>query len=340
MTFIYDFHRFDGEVAQQTHPLNPNWTGQRPGVGTYTEAQDLSPEMKTFYDKVLLRMAGPNLVHDQFGQKRPIPAGNGKIIEFRKFSKLPKATTPLTEGITPKGQNFAVTAITAEVQQYGAYIAMTDMLELTAFDNTMAEIAKLLGDQAGLTSDTLTRDVLVAGGNILYPGTAEKRADITANDKMSVDLIKKAVRKLMRQNAPKINGSYVAIIHPDTLYDLWNDEEWIEASKYAGSTQIFEGEVGKLYGVRFVVSTEAKIFGGTVPVYATLVLGENAFGVTSINNGGIETIAKQKGSAGTADPLNQRSTMGWKMNKAVKILADEYMVRIEHTTSFSGATAN
>lgn len=313
MNFTFDFHRFAGETPQQLNALNLNYTGQRAGIGNpqYTAGSwtnpgtDLSAEMKTFYDKVLIRMAGPQLVHDQFGQKRPIPAGNGKIIEFRKFSKLPKKTEPLVEGITPTGQNFGVTAITAEVQQYGAYIAMTDMLELTAFDNTMAEVAKLLGEQAGLTSDTLTRDVLCAGGNVLYPGTATKRSDITGveGNTMSVELIKKAVRKLMRQNAPKINGSYVAIIHPDTLYDLWNDDEWIEASKYAGSTQIFEGEVGKLYGVRFVVSTEAKIFGGSTPIYATLVLGENAFGVTSINNGGIETIAKQKGSAGTGDPL-------------------------------------
>lgn len=346
MTTIYDFHRFD--VPQQQHPLNPNWTGQKSPdypAGSWTApGSDLSAEMKTFYDKVLIRMAGPNLVHDQFGQKRPIPAGNGKIIEFRKFSKLPKALTPLTEGITPAGQNFGVTALTAEIRQYGAYIAMTDMLELTAFDNTMAEIAKMLGDQAGLTSDTITRDVLVAGGNILYPGTASSRATIAKTDVMSVKLIKKAVNKLMRQNAPKINGSYVAIIHPDTLFDLWEDPEWVDASKYAGSTQIFTGEVGKLYGVRFVISTEAKCFGtvgaSSAPVYATLVLGENAFGVTSINGGGIETIAKQKGSGGTSDPLNQRSTMGWKMNKAVKILADEYMVRIEHSTSVAGAAAN
>lgn len=157
---------------------------------------------------------------------------------------------------------------------------------------------------------------------------------------MSVNLIKQAVRLLKRQNAPKINGSYVAIVHPDTVYDLWADPEWVEASKYAGSTQIFEGEVGKLYGVRFVESTEAKIEQSTVPVYNTLVLGADAFGVTSIGGGGIETIVKQKGSAGSADPLNQRSTVGWKLNKAVAVLAPQYIVRIEHATSFGATAAN
>lgn len=275
--------------------LNVNVTGQT------GDGQNLAPEMKTFYDKVLIRSAEPYLVHDQFGQKRPIPKGSGKTIEFRQFSTLPKALTPLTEGVTPDGQKYSVTAFTATIQQYGAYIAISDMLELTAFDNQMAEITKMLGAQAGLTSDTITRDELCQSTNVIRPNDRAQRTDLVAGDILSVKDIKKAVRALKRKNIPTIGGNYVAIVHPDTVYDLWNDDEWIEASKYAGSTQIFQGEVGKLYGVRFVESTEAKIFTGGV--YATLVLGENAFGVTSINNGGIETITKQLGSGGSSDPL-------------------------------------
>lgn len=350
-----NYHLFDDPVPQQLHPLNPNWTGQKPGVGTYTANEDLSPEMKTFYDKVLIKRALPKLVHDQFGQKRPIPAHNGKTIEFRKFNKLPKALTPLTEGITPAGQNYSVTAITATIEQYGAYIALTDMLELTAYDNNMAEIAKLLGEQAGLTSDTITRDIINAGTNVSFAdhdnSGIDARSELRLDDVLTVMDIKKAERKLARQNVDKINGYYVAIIHPDSVFDIWNDDEWVEASKYAGSTQIFEGEIGRLYGVRFVQTSEAKIWKDStcpttedddiIPVYSTLVLGADAFGVTSINNGGIETIAKQKGSGGTADPLNQRSTMGWKLNKVAKILSNEKMVRIEHTSYLGlGADAN
>lgn len=340
--FIYDFHLFSGESDQQNYtPLNPNWTGQSTSTGTYTAAQDLTPEMKTFYDKVLIRLAEPALIHDQFGQKRPIPAGNGKTIEFRKFNALPKITQELVEGITPDGQNYGVTAILATVKQYGAYITTTDMLNLTAFDNNMAEIMKLLASQAGRTSDTLTRDVLAQGTNVMYAGGKSSRANLTAADKLTIADIKKAVRILKRVNAPTINGDYVAIVHPDTTYELMNDSEWIDANKYAGSGRIFEGEIGKMYGVRFVESTEAKIFvGGATPVYGTLVLGQNAFGVTSINGGGIETIVKQLGSGGTADPLNQRATAGWKLNKVAKILTEEYMVRIEHSGSFATGTAN
>jgi N4-gp56 family major capsid protein len=358
--FEYDFHLFDPDYTspqQRYTPLNPNYTGQAyhavpaEDAGTYTQLQDLSPEMKTFYDKNLIRLAEPELVHDQFGQKRPIPGGNGKTIEFRKFNALPAVPSDrvLVEGITPNGQNYGVTAITATVVQYGGYITLSDMLNLTAYDNQMQEVMKILASQAGQVSDKVTRDILVTGTNVSYAGAATGRVDdtgvvgLTASDILTIEDIKKAVRKLKRVNAKPINGSYVAIVHPDIAYDLMNDSEWIDANQYAGSTAIFNGEIGKMYGVRFVETTMAKIWvtTGGLPVYATLVLAENAFGVTSINNGGIETIVKQLGSGGTADPLNQRSTCGYKLQKVAKILEESYMVRIESAASFgSAAEAN
>ena len=126
----------------------------------HTGAAALSAEMKTFYDMTLIDEASANLVHDQFGQKRPIPAGGGKIIEFRKFSPLAKATTPITEGVTPTGKALNVSAFTAAVKQYGDFIVQSDVLELTSLDNTILEATKLLGKQAGATLDTIVRDEL------------------------------------------------------------------------------------------------------------------------------------------------------------------------------------
>lgn len=349
--FRFNFYRFDDPVETRSYqqlytPSNPNWTGQHysanPGdhEGTYTQLQDLSPEMKTFYDKNLIRLAEPKLIHDQFGQKRPIPGGNGKIIEFRKFNALPAVpdNLKLVEGITPDGQNYGVTAKTAMVEQYGGYITTTDMLNLTAYDNQMQEIMKLLAAQAGKVSDIITRDIIQQGTNVLYAGGRSGRAALTAADVLKIEDIKKAVRWLRRVDAEEINGDFVAIVHPDVVYDLMNDTEWVDANKYAGSGRIFEGEIGKMYGVRFVESSVAKIYKpSTLPIYGTLVLAANAFGVTSINGGGIETIVKQLGSGGTADPLNQRATAGWKLNKTAKILTDEYMVRIESAASFGAA---
>lgn len=314
---------------------------------------DLSPEMKTFYDKALLYAAQAQLVHHQFGQKRPIPKNGGKTIEFRKFTPLAKALTPLTEGVTPAGNQLDVTAITATVSQYGDFIALSDVLELTAIDNVVLETTKLLGDQAGLTMDTIVRDILVAGTNVMYAPkinastgaetAVTSRANLDATAVLTVDLVQQVVARLRAVNTPRINGSYVAIIHPFAEYDIMRDPEWIDPHKYKDTTNLYEGEIGMISGVRFVESTEAKIWRGTgcpsnLSVFGTLFFGENAYGVTDVEGGGLQTIVKQKGSAGTADPLDQRSSVGWKAIETAEILMQPYMIRVEHCSSRWSAT--
>ena len=303
-----------------------------------SEGNNLSAEMKTFYDMTLIDEASAELVHDQFGQKRPIPANGGKTIEFRKFSSLPKATTALQEGVTPNGNKLNVSSITATVSQYGDYIVQSDVLELTSIDNTIVEATKVLGNQAGLTLDTITRNVLQSGTNVYYcpkgDGTAvDSRSSLDNTCKLTVDVVKKVVAILRANNAPKINGDYVAIIHPYVAYDLMADPAWIEAHKYATPENIYEGEIGKIAGVRFVETSEAKVYDGGV--FGSLFIAEGAYGTTEITGGGLQTIVKQKGSAGTADPLDQRSSIGWKAMKTAEILIDPYMMRVESKSAFS-----
>ena len=306
----------------------------------------LSAEMKTFYDMTLIDEAQANLVHDQFGQKRPIPQGSGKTIEFRKFAPLAKATTPLTEGVTPDGKSLTVSTITATVNQYGDYITQSDVLELTALDNTILEATKLLGRQAGMTLDTVVRNVLQSGTNVTYcpkvaaDGTETEvtsRAALDTSCQLTVKVVQQVVAKLRAQNAPTIGGKYVAIIHPYVAYDLMRDPEWIDAHKYAKPDNLYEGEIGEIAGVRFVQTTEAKIYDGGV--FGSLFLGEGAYGVTEISGGGLQTIVKQKGSAGTADPLDQRSSVGWKAIKTAELLLPNYLVRVESKSKTFSATA-
>lgn len=307
-----------------------------------TLSSGLSDEMKTYYSDYLIDNAQPELVHDQFGQKHPIPKSGGKNIEFRKFVPFNKATKVLTEGVTPDGGTLSVTKVEATVEQYGYYVTLSDVLQLTSIDNTLVETTKLLGSQAGMTLDTVTREVINGGTNVMYSGGKSARAALDADSKLSVDDIYRAARFLKAQNAPKIEGGYVAIIHPDVAYDLMRNDEWIESHKYAATTELFEGEIGKIGGVRFVETTEAKIFadGGASnrDVYSTLVLGANAYGVTEIEGGGLQHIVKQLGSGGTSDPLNQRATAGWKAIKTAERLVENYMIRIESCSTFeSGA---
>ena len=320
-------------------------------TGSNTTGNDLSTEMKIYYSDYLTDMAGPLLVHDQFGQKHPIPKNGGKTIEFRKYSPLAKATTALTEGVTPDGQALDVSAITATVDQYGGWIQLPDMLLLTAIDNNMIQATQLLGDQAGRTLDTVTREVLNGGTNVqYYDGSVASRAALTGSNKLTVDCIFRAVRALKVQNAKPIDGSFVGIIHPDVAYDLMRSTEWIDLQKYTNNVEhVFNGEIGKIAGVRFVETTEAKIFAkaGAKPsqdaangidVYATLILGSNAYGVTEVTGGGLQHIVKQLGSSGAADPLNQRASVGWKAVKVAERLVEQYMIRIETGSTFnSGA---
>lgn len=301
---------------------------------------DLSPEIKEFYSNYLIKLAEGELVHNQFGQQRPIPAGNGKTIEFRQFKPLAKITTALVEGVTPEGQALDTSAMTAQVKQYGGYVVITDMLELTAIDNIKTEATELIGSQAGRSLDTVVREILNGGTNVQYhEGERANRAAVTADDHLTVKAVRAAVRTLKRQNAKPINGDYVAIIHPDVAYDLMSDPEWVEWHKYTTPENMYQNEIGKIAGVRFVETTEAKIFekAGTssMNIYSTLILAKDAYGVTDITGGGLQLIVKQKGSGGTSDPLDQRSTIGWKAIKTAERLVEDYMVRIETACSYT-----
>lgn len=330
-----------GDNVHTTSGMASNASGN---ITPYGGSGGLSAEMKTYYSDYLIDMAEPKLVHDQFGQKHPIPRNGGKIIEFRKYDPLPKALTPLTEGVTPNGQKLDVKTVTAEVKQYGGYIEISDILQLAAIDNNLVQATKLLGGQAGRTLDTIVREVLAGGTNVQYAeGQVESRAALeggkeSGNHYLTVNAVRMAVRTLKRHDAePLEGGSFVGIIHPDVSYDLMNDPKWINVKTYSDPEGIYQGEIGKIENVRFVESSEAKIFekagAGGRDVYATLIIADNAYGSTEISGGGLQHIVKQLGSAGTADPLNQRATAGWKATKAAVRLVEPYMVRIETAAS-------
>jgi N4-gp56 family major capsid protein len=292
----------------------------------------LSVENKTYYDMALIDEATPNLIHGQFGQKRNIPKGKGKKIEFRKYMSLGKQLTPLTEGVTPRGQKLEATSIEAEAKQYGGYVGLSDVLDLTAIDDNVLEATTLLGNQAGLTFDTIHRNAMHETTNEFFaPSKADGSVPTTVsgikNDcYLTVDTIKRVVAWLKKNNAPKIDGYYVAIVHPFVSYDIQSDEAWVDAHKYANPDNLYTGEIGRIAGVRFVETSEAKVYENNV--FGTLIFGANAYGTTEIEGGGLETIIKQLGSAGTEDPLNQRSTVGWKGFTTAEILVPQYICKV------------
>ena len=232
----------------------------------YTVGMGLSEEMKTYYSDYLIDNAEPALVHDMFAQKHQIPQGGGKTVQFRRYNPLPKLTEPIREGVTPAGQSINMEVLEATVAQYGGYVELTDLLILTAIDNNLCMATKLLGSQAGRTLDTITREVLAGGTNVQDGENAVAARYLltggqqSGNHYLSVDAIRRAVRFLKNQNAEKIKGSYIAIVHPDCAYDLMSDPNWKTPNQYADPSNIMEGEIGKIEGVRFIESSEAKVF--------------------------------------------------------------------------------
>lgn len=299
-----------------------------------TGSDGMSVEMKTYYSDYLIDIAGPELVHDQFADTYDVPKNGGKTIEFRKYDNLKPALTPLTEGVTPNGNKLNVTKIIATVDQYGDYITLSDVLITTAIDNNVIQATKKLGSQAGLTLDCITRDVLCGGTAVFYMNGKTSRAQLTKADKLDRNIFFKVAAYLKKMHAPRIDGNYVAIIHPSCSADIMMSEGWIDITKYKNPEQIYEGEIGKIAGIRFVESSNAKVWKGTedgcadgLAVYSTVVVGGGAYGTTKVTGGGLQTIIKQLGAG--EDPLNQRATVGWKATKVSERLVEQYMVRIE-----------
>lgn len=314
-----------------------------PNVQT-TGSEDLSGENKTFYHDTLIDSAEPYLVHDQFAMEIPIPEHGGKTLELRIFDVLDKQTRELVEGVTPDGNNLKMRTMTVTIKQFGDYVTVSDVASVTMIDPLILQATKAMGSQAGRTLDTITRDVVTAGTQVLYAPKVEdgveteiaSRNALTKACTLTPDLIYRAAAMLKTMLAEPIGRSYVGIIHPYAAYDLMRDDDFVEMHKYSATEELYAGEIGRIGNVRFVESTEAKVVkegAGGIGVYLTMVLGKDAYATTKATGLGLEHIFKPLGSGD--DPLNQRATVGWKATKACLRVKEQNMVRIESAGRFS-----
>ena len=263
-------HADAGTTVNATGGFVNAYTGETEG---FTSTHSFSVGMKTYYDTELLENAREELVHAQFGRRQTLPAIKGKTVEWRKWNTLPKALRPLTEGVIPNGQKFGETSITTGISQHGMYIAITDLLDTHNVDNVLLGATEELGASAGGTEDTLVRNELLKGTNVTYCDVIDGSGNVvytpnyryelqSGSCRLTPQMVHKVSTKLTKLKAPKINGDYVAIIHPSVSFDLIEDPKWEEFHKYASTTEIYKREIGKLYGVRFVETTSAAIYVG------------------------------------------------------------------------------
>ena len=334
-------------------------------TGNYVNAYDgstqafegvnsLSGELKTFYDTELLENARVEMFYAQFAKKQHLPANHGTTVEWRKWNTFEKAGM-LQEGVIPTGQKFGMSSKTGAINQYGTYAAITDKLELRAYDDVILGATEEMGASAAETQETLIRDALLVNTNVLYcdnitlatgaaastptsPATMEATAEVMCL--LTPDSVAKAVTIMKKNRVPTINGKYYAVIHPSVAYDLRKSKEWIEAHKYSATSEIFNGEIGELHGCRFIENVFAPILGDDYKnkaggvTYANYMFGKDAFGIIDPDGGALEMIVKDKSQIG--GPLNQFSTIGYKFEtNGATILYTERVLRIMSCSSYS-----
>jgi N4-gp56 family major capsid protein len=342
--FIFDLQLFAeaGTVTNVTTGTVNSYTG----AANNTDA--LSPTMKTFYDTELLENAREKLIFQQLGRKQALPAKHGKVVEWRKWNTLP-AVEKLQEGVIPEGKKLGMTSMTVPIDQYGMYVTISDQLELHAVDDAILGATEEVGASAGESYDKLVRAVLMTGANVMfadiydadgkYLSTPETRSELVAGKAnvayLTPKMINKVVTALKKNKVPAFaNGKYIAVVHPSTAEDLRESSAWISYHQYSATTEIFNGEIGELHGVRFIESNLAPIVKeGDTAVYLTMFFGKDAFGVIDPEGAGMETIIKTKDEVG--GPLNQFSTIGTKFSMGAKILYPERLLTLETLSSYS-----
>ena len=322
----------------------------------FNDTHSLAGELKVFYDTELLENARVDMFYAQFGKKQKLPEKHGNTCEWRKWNTFAKASK-LQEGVIPTGQKFGMSTKTGSIGQYGTYTAISDTLELRAYDDTILGATEEMGASAAETQETLIRDALLTNTNVLYCDNiniadetktgatptmpAEMEASETVMSVLTSRMVNKAATKLKKDKVPTINGKYYAVIHPSVAEDLRNSKGWIDVHKYSEASEIFNGEIGELHKVRFIENVFAPVLGGEdyknkagTMTYATYFFGKDGFGIIDPEGGALQMIVKSKEQAG--GPLNQFSTVGYKFEtNGATMLYTERVLRVMSCSSYS-----
>lgn len=309
-----------------------------------------------YYVELFLRTAEKNLVHQQLGQLNiQVPKGqNSAAVYWTRWTNLALVTAGQGEGVPTTAVGLSAVNISGVSSQYDNAVSVSDLLVMQSFGDVMKAAMQRLAYNAGLSIDTIVRNGIVNSGTSQLAGgtsgAATNWSSIPQTATFSITELRKGIRTLRKNDAFKVggnqnanednaNGYWVAVISPDTAYDITGDSAtgaWIDTNRYAGSEAIFQGEIGKLYGTRFLETSNAYVNGtalgaGTPTIHTTLLTGSDYFGVTTLQN--LQTFIKDFGSAGTADPTNKIATAGWKTTFGQTVLNSGFAVSLAHAVS-------
>lgn len=323
----------------------------------------IAPALQTQYDRNLRERTVPDLIHDLFAERRPIKQMNSKSITIRKYASRAPAMVPLSEAVTPEGGLISYDDVSFSLVQYGDYLYVSDVLELTNLDPTYLEFGQILSESAGITIDQIRRDSFNAGTSVRRGGGVAARSDIiTAITNNDLNVVKRALQASYNKFYTKMvdaqnkyattptKPAWFVITHTDATQDYEALTGWVPVEKYAQSTMTYPTEIGQVSNFRILVSPIAKVWadaGGTATtnslkyttassacdVYSSLVITPKALCVSDLEGYGLQNIIHPRGSGGAAIPLNQYGTTGWVGMLAQGILDQSRVYRIEHGVS-------
>ena len=310
-----------------------------------TTLTQLPPEVRTYFDRLLLTLARPYFIYDLFAQKRQIPLNSGDQMVFRRYGTLSAATIPLTDGQTPAGDQLSVTDFKAAISWYGSFVTITDQVQFVVQDRVLNEATKVLSLQLGLTIDTLIRDMMVStASTILCSHGNNGQAPTEINDQdiqTAVIALRQGNARLMTNPMPgenkfgtsPVRSSYWGFMSVDLQDDLEAVTSFISAANFPNPMNALEAEWGSTRNVRWLLNTNGFNNGAALPIYSNFILGQESYGVVRLGAKEAEFIVKPLGASGTADPLNQRGTVGYKYPFATRILNDNWITRLIATHS-------
>jgi N4-gp56 family major capsid protein len=296
----------------------------------------LTQEMSTYYEKVFLARAEYEFVHKEGGQMRSQPKNEGKVVNFTRHTPLATVTTALTEGTNPSEVALTATTVSATLAEYGTTVKISRFLTLTSIDANNKEKIEVVGQNMGETIDELTRNELYTGATAQLAGSKAALTDVAASNTLSAAELRKAVRTLKANKARKYQGrgSWIGKIGPYTEYDLMGDSTWVNAHSYKDGEELYKGEIGMLYGIRFLSSPNQKTEASTVTVYSNFVHGSDAFGCIDLEGDKPQLFIIPHTNIDSGNTAGRFSTVAWAASYVTKTLNANWLINIK-----SGATA-
>ncbi len=280
-----------------------------------TLSTDLTAFLPNYWDTILGENLYPNLYFYQFGTKRTVPRNFGtsiKIPRLKKQNIIAAQTEGTLAGICPISDQF----ISGSMTQYAGAYRHSDILIMTALSDVIELSLIDIARDIARSMDTTVRDALSATG-----GSLSAAAALEATFLKPATIIESVVTLDTADNPRPPDNHYPTIIHPKVVYDLQNNLSggaWLDVLKYQEneSDRIYIGEVGRLYGARFI--TSSNIQSGITASSASgmsrsYMFAPDSYYVTEISDMTARTFVKQLGSGGTADPVNQQATVGAKV---------------------------